>query len=188
MALAMRVKITLRVPRPGLVVGVRELRLHLEGLQQHREAQPVLLDWFRGLFVLSSSNVQTSIRSSGSCPARFPAAGRPGTGAAGQERLLPSRRRAGCAFGVAVELGHELAVSCAGGGELVVAFLEFQFQVGRLLFEGGDSGLELLGVIGAADAGLAPGLFASASLGRSSRRRTWAARRGRTSASARVPR
>jgi len=66
---------------------------------------------------------------------------------------------------VAVELGHEPAVSCAGGGELVVAFLEFQFQVGRLLFEGGDSGLELFGVIGAADAGLAPGLFAERFVG-----------------------
>ncbi|MEU8434740.1 hypothetical protein AB0F18_17835 [Streptomyces sp. NPDC029216] len=63
-------------------------------------------------------------------------------------------------FGVAVELGHELVVGSAGDGEVVVAFLEFQFQVDRLLFEGGDPSLELLGVIGAADARLAPDLLA----------------------------
>lgn len=61
---------------------------------------------------------------------------------------------------MAVELGHELAVGSAGGGEVVVAYLGLQFQVDRLLFEGGDPGLELLAVIGAADAHLAPDLLA----------------------------
>uniref|UniRef100_UPI002F91AD5C hypothetical protein n=1 Tax=Streptomyces sp. NBC_01592 TaxID=2975889 RepID=UPI002F91AD5C len=59
-----------------------------------------------------------------------------------------------------LELGHELAVGDAGCGEVVVAFLEFQFQVDRLLLKGGDPGLELLGVVGAADAHLAPDLLA----------------------------
>jgi len=37
--------------------------------------------------------------------------------------------------------------------------LEFQFQVDRLLFQGGDLGLELFGVFGSADARLAPDLL-----------------------------
>jgi hypothetical protein len=60
----------------------------------------------------------------------------------------------------AVELGHELAVSGAGGGEVVVTVLELELHVDDMLFEGGDPGLELFGVVGAADAGLAPDLFA----------------------------
>ncbi|MET9964726.1 hypothetical protein ABZZ80_02030 [Streptomyces sp. NPDC006356] len=43
----------------------------------------------------------------------------------------------------------------AGSGEVVVAVLELDFQVDDLLFEGDDPGLQLLGVVGAADAGLA---------------------------------
>jgi len=84
---------------------------------------------------------------------RFPAAERPGTG-------FCLTGRPGRAVGLAVELGHELAVGGAGSGEVVVAFLEFQLQVDRLLFEGGDPGLELLGVVGGADAHLAPDLLA----------------------------
>ncbi|WEO92822.1 hypothetical protein A6P39_001095 [Streptomyces sp. FXJ1.172] len=60
----------------------------------------------------------------------------------------------------AVELGHELPVGRAGGGEVVVTVLEREFQVDDLLFEGGDAGLELFGVVGAANAGLAPDLLA----------------------------
>jgi hypothetical protein len=37
-----------------------------------------------------------------------------------------------------VELGHELAVGGAGGGEVLVAFAELEAQVGGLLFEVGD--------------------------------------------------
>lgn len=59
-----------------------------------------------------------------------------------------------------VELGHQLAVRGAGGGKVVVALLDFQLQVDHLLLEGGDPGLELLGVLGTADAGLAPDLLA----------------------------
>ncbi|MFK0263585.1 hypothetical protein ACIQU1_19900 [Streptomyces angustmyceticus] len=87
---------------------------------------------------------------------------------------------------MAVELGHQLAVRGAGGGQVVVALLELQLQVDQLLFERGDLGLELLGVVRPSDAGLAPDLFASTSLRRCSRRRTWAARRAvRASAAAR---
>ncbi|GAB3002123.1 hypothetical protein GCM10023080_079720 [Streptomyces pseudoechinosporeus] len=53
----------------------------------------------------------------------------------------PSPRR------LSVEVGHELAVGRAGGGEVVVALLELEFQVDDLLFEGGDAGLELFGVV-----------------------------------------
>ncbi|MCO6010001.1 hypothetical protein NE236_34030 [Actinoallomurus purpureus] len=61
----------------------------------------------------------------------------------------------------AVKLSHELTVSGAGSGEVVVAFLELELEVGHLLFEGGDAGLELLvGVVRAADAELAPDLLA----------------------------
>lgn len=69
--------------------------------------------------------------------------------------LFERARRCG-----SVELGHELAVGGAGGGKVVVAVLELEFQVDDLLFEGGDPGLELFGVVGASDAGLAPDLFA----------------------------
>ncbi|MGW5939531.1 hypothetical protein ACWIG3_16125 [Streptomyces celluloflavus] len=54
---------------------------------------------------------------------------------------------------MAVELGHELAVGSAGGGEVVVAFLELQLQVDRLLFKGADPGLEVFGAVGSANAG-----------------------------------
>ncbi|MGW2050921.1 hypothetical protein ACWCPF_38015 [Streptomyces sp. NPDC001858] len=57
-------------------------------------------------------------------------------------------------------MGHELAVGAADGGEVVVPVLERELQVDQLLFEGGDAGLELFGLVGAADAGLAPDLFA----------------------------
>jgi hypothetical protein len=42
-----------------------------------------------------------------------------------------------CRGGV-VELGYELAVGGAGGGEVLVAFAELEAQVGGLLFEVGD--------------------------------------------------
>ncbi|MFH8553469.1 hypothetical protein [Streptomyces celluloflavus] len=54
---------------------------------------------------------------------------------------------------MAVELGHELAVGSAGGGEVVVAFLELQLQVDRLLFKGADPGLEVFGAVRSANAG-----------------------------------
>lgn len=42
----------------------------------------------------------------------------------------------------------------AGGVQLVALVLELEFQVGHLLFEGGDPGLEPLGVVRTADADL----------------------------------
>ena len=59
-----------------------------------------------------------------------------------------------------VELGHELAVGCAGGGEVLVAFLELEAQVDGLLFEVGDLWLRAIDVGGDAEPGLAPGLLA----------------------------
>ncbi|MEQ4611460.1 hypothetical protein ABMX48_36620 [Streptomyces cavourensis] len=49
-------------------------------------------------------------------------------------------------------------LAARGGGEVIVAVLELEFQVDDLLFEGGDPGFELFGVVGTADAGLAPDL------------------------------
>ncbi|MEE1751180.1 hypothetical protein [Streptomyces sp. SP18CS02] len=60
---------------------------------------------------------------------------------------------------MAVELRHELAVGRAGGSEVVVTALEFEFKVDVLLFGGDDAGLELFGVIGSADDRLAPNLL-----------------------------
>jgi hypothetical protein len=59
-----------------------------------------------------------------------------------------------------VELGHELAVGCPGGGEFVVAFAELEAQPGGLLFELGDLVVQRVGVGGRAEAGLLPGLLA----------------------------
>ena len=61
---------------------------------------------------------------------------------------------------VVVELGHELAVGGAGGGEVLVAFLELQAQVDGLLFEVGDLLVEGVDVGGRAEPGFAPGLLA----------------------------
>ena len=61
---------------------------------------------------------------------------------------------------VVVELGHELAVGGAGGGEFVVAFFELQAQVDGLLLEVGDFLVERVDVGGRAEPGFAPGLFA----------------------------
>ncbi|GDY69714.1 hypothetical protein SAV14893_091070 [Streptomyces avermitilis] len=58
----------------------------------------------------------------------------------------------------AVERCHELAVGRTGSGKVVVAFLDLQLGTNHLLFEGGDPGLELLGVVRAADAELAADL------------------------------
>ncbi|MEU4507730.1 hypothetical protein [Streptomyces sp. NPDC024089] len=49
-----------------------------------------------------------------------------------------------------IELGRELAVGGASGGEVVVTVLELELEVDGLLFEGGDPGWELFGVVGAA--------------------------------------
>ncbi|MPY49335.1 hypothetical protein [Streptomyces acidicola] len=49
-----------------------------------------------------------------------------------------------------------------GGGEVVVTVLDLEFQVDDLLFECGDPGLELSGVVGTADTGLSPDLLARA--------------------------
>jgi len=59
-----------------------------------------------------------------------------------------------------VDAGHEVAVGGAGGGEVFVAFLELQAQVGHLLFEVGDFLVEGVDVGGSAESGLSPGLFA----------------------------
>ena len=59
-----------------------------------------------------------------------------------------------------VELGHEFAVGGAGGGEVVVAFLELEPQVNDLLLQVGDLLVEGAGVGGGAEPGFAPGLLA----------------------------
>ena len=59
-----------------------------------------------------------------------------------------------------VDAGHELAVGGAGGGEVLVAFLELQAQVDDLLFELGDLLVEGVDVGGGAEPGLAPGVLA----------------------------
>jgi hypothetical protein len=41
-----------------------------------------------------------------------------------------------------IELGHELAVGCAGSGEFAVAFLKLEPQIGGLPFERDDTGAE----------------------------------------------
>ncbi|MFF3788292.1 hypothetical protein [Streptomyces sp. NPDC001933] len=48
--------------------------------------------------------------------------------------------------------GSELPVGGSGGCEIVVTVLDLQLQVDRLLLKGDDPGLELLDVVGAADA------------------------------------
>ena len=59
-----------------------------------------------------------------------------------------------------VDLGHELAVGCAGCGELVAAFFELEAEVGGLLFEMGDLLAEGVDVGGGAEPGFLPGLLA----------------------------
>jgi hypothetical protein len=59
-----------------------------------------------------------------------------------------------------VELGHELAVGGAGGGEVVVAFLKPETQVDSLLLQVGDLLGEGVDIGGGAEPGLAPGLLA----------------------------
>jgi hypothetical protein len=59
-----------------------------------------------------------------------------------------------------VDLGHELAVGCAGCGELVAAFFELEAEVGGLLFEVGDLLAEGVDVGGAAESGFPPCLLA----------------------------
>lgn len=60
----------------------------------------------------------------------------------------------------AVELGHELPVGGAGGGEVVVAVVEFACQVSDVLFKVFDALLEGVDVDGRAEAGGVPGLLA----------------------------
>jgi hypothetical protein len=45
-----------------------------------------------------------------------------------------------------VDLGHELAVGCAGGGEVLIAFFELEPQVGDLLFKVRDLAVERVDV------------------------------------------
>ena len=59
-----------------------------------------------------------------------------------------------------VEVGHELAVGCPGGGEFVLAFAELEAEAGGLLFKLGDLVVQRAGVGGRAEAGLLPGLLA----------------------------
>ncbi len=59
-----------------------------------------------------------------------------------------------------VELGHELAVGGAGGGELAVAFFEPDAQIGGLLFRAGDRVVEGVDAGGCAEPRFAPGLLA----------------------------
>ncbi len=59
-----------------------------------------------------------------------------------------------------VELGHELAVGGAGGGEFFAAFFELQPQIDDLLFQVGDLLVEGVDVGWGAESGLVPRLFA----------------------------
>jgi hypothetical protein len=59
-----------------------------------------------------------------------------------------------------VDAGHELAVRCAGGGEVPVVFGELQAQVDGLLLEPGDLLVEGVDIVRFAEPGLAPGVFA----------------------------
>ena len=59
-----------------------------------------------------------------------------------------------------VEAGDEFAVGGACGGEVLVSFVEFEFQVEDLLFEVGDAVSELVDVVRRGEPGLAPGLLA----------------------------
>ena len=58
-----------------------------------------------------------------------------------------------------VEAGHQFAVGGAGGGEVLVAFGEFQAQVDGLLFEVGDLLVQGVDVGRGAQPGLAPGVL-----------------------------
>ena len=59
-----------------------------------------------------------------------------------------------------VELGHELAVGRAGGGEVLVALFELEPQVDDLLLELAVLLGEVAGIGGGAEPGLVPGLLA----------------------------
>ena len=59
-----------------------------------------------------------------------------------------------------VELGHELAVGCPGGGQVLVAFVELHAQVDDLLLEDGDLVVEGIDVGGRAEPGFLPCLLA----------------------------
>jgi hypothetical protein len=59
-----------------------------------------------------------------------------------------------------VESGHQFAVGRAAGGEVLVAFLDVQTQVGHLLFDVCDLLVEGIDVGWRAEPGLAPDLFA----------------------------
>ena len=51
-----------------------------------------------------------------------------------------------------VDLGHELAVGGAGGGEVLIAFFELEMQVCHVLLEVGDLLVEGIDVGGGAKA------------------------------------
>ena len=61
--------------------------------------------------------------------------------------------------GWCVESGHEFAVGGAGGGEVIVAFVELLSKVEGVLFELADALVEGVDVGGGAEPRLAPGLF-----------------------------
>lgn len=54
--------------------------------------------------------------------------------------------------GRGVEACHESAVGGACGGEFFVAFVELDPKIDRMLLEGGDAGVELIDVVGRAEA------------------------------------
>ena len=62
--------------------------------------------------------------------------------------------------GSACESGHEFSVGGAGGGQVVVAFVELLLKVEVVLFELADALVEGVDVDGGAEPGLAPGMFA----------------------------
>ena len=58
-----------------------------------------------------------------------------------------------------VESGYEFAVGGAGGGQVVIAFVELLLYVEVVLFELADALVEGVDVDGGAEPGFAPGLF-----------------------------
>src|SRR6185312_925403 len=59
-----------------------------------------------------------------------------------------------------VQSGHEFSVGGAGGGQVVVAFVELLLKVEVVLFELADALVECVDVDGGTEPGLAPGMFA----------------------------
>lgn len=69
-------------------------------------------------------------------------------------------RRGSCGVSWRVQLRYELTVGGSGGVEVLVAFLELETETDGVLLECDDLVLELIDVVGSAESGLVPCLFA----------------------------